>query len=208
MRSLLALVVGSVGCAVATPARPAPFAPTAHVPPVQAAAEPTCPRGGFLRLVEHHTDGSSRTVGLACARNVRRGDEWRVEGPAILVGETYAYGEGGDERIEISPVQAARLWGEIVVARDVRHWSSCAVRAEDHPVTVRLELDDGDGLHFARCVGPVPAWRSLWSAIDAAIPEPEPFEWPYDGTYWGDELGYYAVSARTRFVGERDEHPR
>ena len=174
-------VLWLAGCAASVTPPAAPPAPSAT--PARADAAPGCPTGGYVVLSVHRADGSGESLGLRCRA--------RSSEPARIVGQVFAWGEGGDDELPIDDAEADRLWRETVLAHRMRRWSSCDAPEVPGETRWRLELDDGDGLHFARCDrAPPDRWRQVWGALEE---EPDPGleqPWPFDGEYWRDELRY------------------
>lgn len=173
----LALVAGCASVPAPTPQAPAPVGP-------EVARLAGCPSGARVVFREVRADGSQRIVGVHCGR--------RAE---LEIGEVYEWGEGGSERIEIGRDRADAIWRVTRESR-WREWETCESSAARPRFEV--EVDDGStALMYAHCDGHLPnAWRATLDALRAAEPEVEPFEWPFDGDYWRDELGYYRTANR------------
>ena len=182
LRSLAIVVALIVGCASASTI-------SVSAPPTSGQASTAtevagCPLGTRVVFHEVRADGSTTLLGLHCGRESE-----------LEIGEVFAWGEGGSERIAIDMDEADAIW-RIAQEHRWREWETC--RDEGARPRFEVEVDDGSSaLMFAHCDGRLPgAWSATLEALRNAEPEVESFEWPFDGDYWRDELGYYRTARR------------
>ncbi len=103
--------------------------------------------------------------------------------------------EGDYDELDVDADAAAEIWSAVQDANYLE-WSSC-----DDNTTGELwivEIDDGVESRLARCADALPPrWQALREALEEnsqSNAEEWNGEWPFNGEYWQDELGYYRTT--------------